>query len=90
MVAEDAAIGEAYAAAAAAANPSMARASRANLRFPDPQDIATAVKDLIELPMGQRPLRTVVGSLFTEGVAEYNDASELASRRLLASIGRGL
>ena len=90
MVAEDAAIGEAYAAAAASVTPAMNRAAPWTLQLPDPQDIATAVKHLVELPMGQRPLRTVVGSLFTEGVAEYNEAYELASRRLIASLQRGV
>jgi NAD(P)-dependent dehydrogenase (short-subunit alcohol dehydrogenase family) len=39
---------------------------------PDPQEVADAVKALIETPAGQRPLRTVVGTLVTEGVADYN------------------
>ena len=90
LVAEDAAVGEAYAAAAAALTPPMNRAAPWTLQLPDPHDIAAAVKHLVELPMGQRPLRTVVGSLFTEGVAEYNEAYELASRRLIASLQRGV
>ena len=88
MVAEDAAVGEAYAAAAASVTPPMNRAAPWTLRLPDPQGMATAVKDVIELPIGQRPLRTVVGSIFTEGIAEYNEAYELASQRLMASLGR--
>jgi NAD(P)-dependent dehydrogenase (short-subunit alcohol dehydrogenase family) len=43
---------------------------------PDPQEVADAVKRLIELPAGQRPLRTVVGPVFTEGVAAYNQTYE--------------
>jgi len=43
---------------------------------PDPQEVADAVKRLIELPAGRRPLRTVVGPVFTEGVAEYNQTYE--------------
>lgn len=39
---------------------------------PDPQEVADAVKKLIETPKGERPLRTVVGTLVTEGVADYN------------------
>ncbi|HEY3058871.1 MAG TPA: SDR family oxidoreductase [Chloroflexota bacterium] len=39
---------------------------------PDPQEVADAVKRLVDLPAGQRPLRTVVGPVFTEGVDEYN------------------
>ena len=34
------------------------------------------VKRLIDLSPGQRPLRTVVGHVFTEGVAEYNEIYE--------------
>jgi NAD(P)-dependent dehydrogenase (short-subunit alcohol dehydrogenase family) len=50
------------------ARPSVARSEPE----PDPQEVADAVKQLIDLPAGQRPLRTVVGPVFTEGVAEYN------------------
>jgi NAD(P)-dependent dehydrogenase (short-subunit alcohol dehydrogenase family) len=39
---------------------------------PDPQEVADAIKHLIDLPAGARPLRTVVGPVFTEGVPEYN------------------
>jgi hypothetical protein len=45
-------------------------------RPPDPQEVADAVARLIERPAGQRPLRTVVGPVFTEGVAEYNRTYE--------------
>ncbi len=88
MVAEHVAIGEAYAAAAASVNPPMDQPTPADHRLPDPQDVANAVKRLVELPMGQRPLRTVVGPIFTEGVAEYNDAYERASRRLTEALRR--
>jgi NAD(P)-dependent dehydrogenase (short-subunit alcohol dehydrogenase family) len=44
--------------------------------LPNPQKVADAVKVLVDLPSGQRPLRTVVGPVFTEGVAEYNAAYE--------------
>ena len=49
---------------------------------PDPQEVADAVKRLIALPAGQRPLRTVVGPVFTEGVAEYNRTYEQVRARL--------
>ena len=45
-------------------------------RAPDPQDVADAVLELVELPAGERPLRRVVGPVFTEGVAEYNQTYE--------------
>jgi NAD(P)-dependent dehydrogenase (short-subunit alcohol dehydrogenase family) len=43
---------------------------------PDIWEIGEAVLDLIELPAGQRPLRQVVGPVFTEGVPEYNEYYE--------------
>jgi NAD(P)-dependent dehydrogenase (short-subunit alcohol dehydrogenase family) len=88
LVAEDAAIVDAYAAAAATVNPPMDQAAPAAHQLPDPQDIATAVKHLIDLPAGRRPLRSVIGPIFTEGVAEYNEAYEVASRRLTAALQR--
>jgi NAD(P)-dependent dehydrogenase (short-subunit alcohol dehydrogenase family) len=45
-------------------------------RLPDPQDVADAVLELVELRAGERPLRRVVGPVFTEGVAEYNQTYE--------------
>ena len=49
---------------------------------PDPQEVADAVKQLVELPPGQRPLRLVVGHVFTAGVAEYNAIYEQTRDRL--------
>ena len=43
---------------------------------PHPQEVADAVKQLIDLPPGQRPLRFVVGPDFTDAVVEYNQAYE--------------
>jgi len=45
-------------------------------RAPDPQDVADAVLELMELPAGERPLRRVVGPVYTAGVAEYNQTYE--------------
>ena len=45
-------------------------------RPPDPQQVADAVRELVELPAGERPLRRVVGPVFTDGVAEYNQTYE--------------
>jgi len=70
--AADTAVTEAYAALSAQANGPGRAAPGPDYRPPDPQDVADEVKRLIELPAGERPLRTVVGPLFTEGVAEYN------------------
>jgi NAD(P)-dependent dehydrogenase (short-subunit alcohol dehydrogenase family) len=55
---------------------------------PDPQEVADVVKRLIELPAGQRPLRTVVGPVFTEGVAAYNETYEQVRANLAASLRR--
>jgi NAD(P)-dependent dehydrogenase (short-subunit alcohol dehydrogenase family) len=55
---------------------------------PDPQEVADAVKRLIDLPAGQRPLRTVVGPVFTEGVAAYNQTYEQVRENLAASLRR--
>ena len=57
-------------------------------RQPDPQEVADAVARLIELPAGQRPLRSVVGHNFTEGVADYNDAYEQTKARLAQALLR--
>jgi NAD(P)-dependent dehydrogenase (short-subunit alcohol dehydrogenase family) len=55
---------------------------------PDPQEIADAVLHLLELGPGERPLRQVVGPIFTEGVAEYNRTYEDVRARLEASLRR--
>ena len=48
--------------------------------------MAEAVKQLIDMPPGQRPLRMVVGPDFTDAVVEYNEAYE----RLRAHLGEVL
>ena len=57
-------------------------------RRPDPQEVADEVLRLAGLPAGQRPLRTVVGHIFTEGVAAYNRAYETMRLRLKAALSR--
>lgn len=60
-----------------ARSPAGDRASPApDYRPPDPQEVADEVVRLAGLPAGQRPLRSVVGRIYTEGVAEYNAAYE--------------
>ena len=54
---------------------------------PDPQDVADAIADLIDLPAGERPLRTVVGTLVTAGVRELNEVYETSKDELLSSLG---
>jgi NAD(P)-dependent dehydrogenase (short-subunit alcohol dehydrogenase family) len=55
---------------------------------PDPQEVADEVLRLLDLPRGERPLRTVVGPIFTTGVAEYNSTYEKARDELAASLRR--
>ena len=73
MPAEDESIVAAY-----AERPGAARARRRadGSRQPDPGEVAEAVLRLIELPAGSRPLREVVGPVFTDGVADYNRTYE--------------
>jgi len=56
---------------------------------PDPQNIADAVVNLINLPKGQRPLRTVVDSTSGEIVKTANDAVKGEFEKALALYGLG-
>ncbi len=69
---------EADVAAAYAALPRPARraAPGPDYVLPDLQEVADAVQRLIEMPAGTRPLRSVVGPIFTMGVDDYNAAYE--------------
>jgi NAD(P)-dependent dehydrogenase (short-subunit alcohol dehydrogenase family) len=60
----------------------------ADYRLPDPQEVADAVVRLIDLPPGSRPLRSVVGPVFTDGVTEYNLLYEQHRDRLIESLRR--
>ena len=54
---------------------------------PDPQQVADAITHLVALPAGQRPLRTVVGTLVTAGVRELNEQYDKSCQQLLSSLG---
>ena len=54
---------------------------------PNPQEIADAICHLIELPSGQRPLRTVVGTMVTAGVEALNEQYVKSKQELLTSLG---
>ncbi|MEM7111247.1 MAG: SDR family oxidoreductase [Chloroflexota bacterium] len=54
---------------------------------PDPQAIADAVKQLVDMPPGKRPLRTVVGPLTVDGVEELNQAYEASKQMMLQGMG---
>ncbi|MDJ1478870.1 SDR family oxidoreductase [Cytophagaceae bacterium YF14B1] len=54
---------------------------------PDPQNVADAVVNLINLPKGQRPLRTVVDPSTGEIVQRANDAVNVEYPKVLAAFG---
>jgi NAD(P)-dependent dehydrogenase (short-subunit alcohol dehydrogenase family) len=54
---------------------------------PNPQEVADTVKNLIAMPTGTRPLRTVVGTMGVEGVAALNQATAKIQKQFLDSLG---
>jgi short-subunit dehydrogenase len=54
---------------------------------PNPQDVADAVVKLINLPKGQRPLRTVVDPTTGEFVKAANDAVQVEYAKALTAFG---
>lgn len=54
---------------------------------PNPQDVADAVVNLINLPKGQRPLRTVVDSSTGDIVKRANDAVKVEYEKALTAFG---
>jgi NAD(P)-dependent dehydrogenase (short-subunit alcohol dehydrogenase family) len=54
---------------------------------PNAQDVADAVLHLIELPKGQRPLRTVVDSITGKFVVEANDRVKEGHREFISAFG---
>jgi len=54
---------------------------------PNPQDVADAVVKLINLPKGQRPLRTVVDPSTGEIVKNVNDAINVEYTKVLTAFG---
>lgn len=55
---------------------------------PDPQEVADAVLELVSMPSGARPMRKVVGPIFTTGVEEYNLLYERVRDELAESLKR--
>jgi NAD(P)-dependent dehydrogenase (short-subunit alcohol dehydrogenase family) len=82
MQAEDRDVTAQYARAHALVARPKGQAPDETYRPPDPQEVADAVAGLIDLPAGQRPLRSVVGPVFTEGVGEYNETYERTKAHL--------
>lgn len=54
---------------------------------PNPQDVADAVVNLINLPKGQRPLRTVVDPSTGEIIETANDAVKVEYAKVLTAFG---
>ena len=54
---------------------------------PRPIWVANALKRLVDMPAGQRPIRTVVGDALTGGVRELNEAQIIAQRQHLKDVG---
>ncbi len=56
----------------------------------DPQVVADAITALVEMPAGERPLRTVAGRVFTAPVVDVeDDPYAVRQRELLTGIGAG-
>lgn len=53
---------------------------------PDPHDVADAVAKLVDTPAGQRPLRTVVGTLTVAGVESLNQAYNASKQEMMAEM----
>ena len=56
---------------------------------PRPVWIANAIKELVDMPAGERPIRTVVGEALTGGIRELNQAQIIAQRQHLEDAGLG-
>lgn len=68
--------------------PARARETSPGYRPPDPQEVADAVLEVLRMTPGQRPLRKVVGPVFTTGVEEFNRLYEQFRDRLAESLRR--
>jgi len=76
-----------YAAIMAADRTTRGSGGRPALESPDPQEVADVVRRLIEMPKGERPLRMVVGTVASAGVAELNAAYDKCKKKMLTSLG---
>lgn len=54
---------------------------------PDPAEVAAAIQRLVDTPFGQRPLRTIVGTVGVAGAEELDRTYEQCKRQMLTSIG---
>jgi len=84
----DASVAEEYQAIAEVPNKIFAAISHMfETAKPDPQDVADAVVNLINLPKGERPLRTVVDSSTGEITKRANDAVKTEFEKVLTAFG---
>lgn len=56
---------------------------------PDSQEVADAIAGLIEMPVGTRPLRTVVDRMMGQGPATINEVAESVTTSALQTLGMG-
>lgn len=54
---------------------------------PDPQEVADAIVDLVEMPAGKRPARVVVDRFRGQGPTMLNDAHATVQRTMLTNMG---
>lgn len=85
---ENEAVAAEYASAVPQLEQTLNREPPAGYKLPDPQEVADEVARLIGLPDGDRPLRSVVGPIFTEGVADFNLHYEKVRDNLRTALGR--
>jgi NADP-dependent 3-hydroxy acid dehydrogenase YdfG len=76
-----------YAAAAPDVRPRRTSSGGVGPVSADPQEVADAVRHLIELPKQKKPLRMVVGKVASAGVNELNHAYAKYKRQMLDSLG---
>jgi NAD(P)-dependent dehydrogenase (short-subunit alcohol dehydrogenase family) len=59
----------------------------ASPQAPNPQDVADAVKKLVDTPFGQRPARTVVDAMTGSIIADVNRAYDASRAELMKAFG---
>jgi NAD(P)-dependent dehydrogenase (short-subunit alcohol dehydrogenase family) len=57
---------------------------------PDPQLVATAIVELVEMPQGTRPARVIVDAMGGDSSRVLNDAHAAVQKRLLDAMGMGM
>ena len=88
QVGSDASVADAYGAIAHVPNKMFAAIGQMfETAKPDPQEVADAIVNLINLPKGQRPLRTVVDSSTGDITKRANDAVKAEYDKVLTAFG---